>query len=172
MPERDRLLDSLRRVHDGTPWHGPSRADVLRDVTAAEAAYRPSADAHTVWEIVLHMRSWTEEVLKRAQGSVPGEPEHGDWPAMPSPHNDANWRATLTSLNEAHAALLRFVAAMPESKRATLVADRPDDAPESGITQRAMIRSLAEHDVYHTGQLALLKRLARAAVVSDSPHSR
>lgn len=172
MPDRDRLLDSLRRVHDGTPWHGPSRADVLRDITAREAAYRASADSHTLWEIVLHMRSWTEEVLRRARGAVPAEPARGDWPAMPAKMNDDTWRETLASLDAAHDALIAFVATMSEDARASRVADRPGDPENSGITQRAMIRSLAEHDVYHTGQLAVLKRIARAALAAGSPHPR
>lgn len=166
MSSSDRLLDALRRAHDGQPWHGPSRAEVLRDVTAAEAAYRATPDAHTLWEIVLHMRSWTEEVLRRARGAAPAEPERGDWPPMPQPADDAAWRATLQSLDEVHAALLAQVAAMDDAARARRVADRPGEPPESGITQRAMIRSLAEHDVYHTGQLALLKRIARTALSS------
>lgn len=166
MTSRDRLLDSLRRAHDGQPWHGPARAEVLRDVTAAEAAYRVASDAHTLWEIVLHMRSWTEEVLRRARGAVPAEPERGDWPPMPQPADDAAWRATLRSLDDAHAALLAQVEAMDDTARARRVADRPGDPPQSGITQRAMIRSLAEHDVYHTGQLAILKRIARTALSS------
>src|SRR5690606_41884182 len=93
----DRLLDSLRRAHDGTPWHGPSRADVLADITAAEAAWRPAADAHTIWELVLHMRSWTLEVLRRSEGAVPAEPVDGDWPAMPATPGDRAWRETLES---------------------------------------------------------------------------
>lgn len=171
MTTRDRLADALKRAHDGAPWHGPSRAEVLSDVTVAEAAYRPSPDSHTLWEIVLHMRSWTEEVLRRAQGAVPDEPVAGDWPDMPTPQNEATWRATLASLDVAHAALLQFVQDMSDAQRATRVAARPGEMPDSAITQRAMIRSLAEHDVYHTGQLALLKRLARAALVAESPHS-
>jgi uncharacterized damage-inducible protein DinB len=171
MPERDRLIDSLRRAHDGTPWHGPSRADVLADVSAHEAAYRASEDSHTLWEIVLHMRSWTEEVLRRARGGVPSEPARGDWPAMPRSKNDETWRATLASLDAAHQDLVAFVATMPEDARASRVKDRPGDPADSGITQRAMIRSLAEHDVYHTGQLALLKRIARAALAAGSPQS-
>jgi len=169
---RDRLIDSLRRVHDGEPWHGPSRADVLSDVTAREAAFRASEDSHSMWELVLHMRSWTEEVLRRARGGVPSEPARGDWPRMPTPQNDANWRATLASLDAAHEDLAAFVATMSEDARASRVKDRPGDPANSGITQRAMIRSLAEHDVYHTGQLALLKRIARAALASGSPQSR
>jgi uncharacterized damage-inducible protein DinB len=158
---RDRLIDALVRAHDGTPWHGPSRADVLRDVTAAEAVWRPVAEAHSIWAIVLHMRSWTREVLRRAQGGVPAEPEDGDWPAVPEPADAEAWRATLDSLEASHAALRTFVASMDEDGRAARVEDRPWDPPGHAITQRAMIRSLAEHDVYHTGQLALLKRLVR-----------
>jgi len=164
MPTRDRLLDALQRAHDGAPWHGPSRADVLRDVTAAEAAWRPAADTHSIWAIVLHMRSWTREVLRRAQGGVPAEPEDGDWPAVPSLADEATWRATLDSLEASHAALRAAVAAMDDEARAARVKDRPWDPPGYAITQRAMIRSLAEHDVYHTGQLALLKRLARSTL--------
>lgn len=168
VPPTDRLLDALARAHDGAPWHGPSRADVLRDVSAAEAAWRPAPDAHTLWEIVLHMRSWTREVLRRAQGAVPGEPQDGDWPEMPAPADDAAWRTTRESLDAAHAELAAFVAAMSDGARAARVKDRPWDPPGQAITQRAMIRSLAEHDVYHTGQCALLQRLARGALGTAS----
>jgi len=163
MPTVDRLLDSLRRAHDGTPWHGPSRADVLKDVTAAEAAWRPAPDAHTIWELVLHMRSWTREVLRRAEGEVPADPVDGDFPAMPEPADAAAWAATLQSLDESHEALLAYVMAMNDERRAARVAARTGEDPQRTLTQREMIRSLAEHDVYHTGQLALMKRLARGA---------
>lgn len=164
MPTIDRLLDSLRRAHDGTPWHGPSRAEVLRDVSAAEAAWRPAPDAHTIWELVLHMRSWTREVLRRAKGEVPAEPVDGDFPAMPSPADDAAWTATLRSLDESHVALVAYVVAMNNERRASRVAPRPGEDARRTLTQRTMIRSLAEHDVYHTGQLALMKRLARGSL--------
>lgn len=166
MPARDRLLDALQRTHDGQPWHGPSRAEVLRGVTAREASYRAAPDAHTIWELVLHMRSWTEEVLARAQGAVPDEPVNGDWPPMPDPVGESAWQDALRSLDAAHEALRRHVASMDDAARARRVADRPGEPPESGITQRAMIRSLAEHDVYHTGQIAILKRIVRAALTS------
>lgn len=167
----DRLLDALSRAHDGVPWHGPSRADVLADVTATEAAWRPAPDAHSLWEIVLHMRSWTREVLRRAQGETPAEPVDGDWPALPKPADDVAWQETLRSLEASHRALANFVATMDDAARAARVKDRPWDPPGQAITQRAMIRSLAEHDVYHTGQLALLKRLARGATRAASPHT-
>lgn len=169
MPPADRLLDALRRAHDGVPWHGPARTAVLADVTAVEAAWRPAPDAHSIWELVLHMRSWTREVLRRAQGAAPAEPVDGDWPAQPDAPTDGAWRAALDSLAAAHTDLSGFVAGMPDEARAARVKERPGDPPGQAITQRAMIRSLAEHDVYHTGQLALMKRLARGAHAAALP---
>ena len=169
MSPGDRLVDALRRAHDGEPWHGPSRADVLADVTAREAAYDPGAGVHSLWELVLHMRSWTEEVLRRAKGGTPGEPVNGDWPAMPAKRDDKAWREALRSLDAAHEELVAFVASLSDERRASPGRSATREAPGTGITQRAMIRSLAEHDVYHTGQLAVLKRIARAALNDSSP---
>lgn len=147
------MVDSLRRAHDGEPWHGPSRATVLADVTAREAAYNPGVGVHSLWELVLHMRSWTEEVLRRAKGATLGEPVNGDWPAMPAKPDEKAWRDALRTLEAAHEELVAFVPHLPDE-------------------HRAMVRSLAEHDVYHTGQLAVLKRLARAALADSSPPPR
>ena len=162
MTRAETLVAALRRVHSGEPWHGPSRADVLRDVTAAEAAWRPAPEAHSIWELVLHMRSWTQEVLRRAKGGVPGAPEAGDWPPMPSP-SDTAWRECLRSVDEAHEALVAYVQGLDDARLDQRVKDRPGDPPGSAIRLRGMIRSLGEHDIYHTGQAAMLKRLARAA---------
>lgn len=159
-PQQD-LVKQLRRQHDGEPWHGPSRATVLEGITADEAAWRPAADAHSIWDLVLHMRSWTLEVLRRANGGAPGEPEDGDWPAPPRKPTADEWQKALRSLDDAHAALIAAVGAMPADRLSARVGDTstPD---ESRISVAAMVRSLAEHDIYHTGQVAMLKRLARS----------
>jgi uncharacterized damage-inducible protein DinB len=156
------LVGALERAHDGSPWHGPSRADVLQGITAAEAAWRPAPDAHSIWELVLHMRSWTLEVLRRAQGGVPSMPEDGDWPDVPAV-SEAAWRECQASLDAAHEALLAFVRTRTDEQLDTRVKDRPGDAPGTAIRLGGMIRSLGEHDIYHTGQVAMLKRLARGA---------
>jgi len=161
MQTADRLTRALDRAHDGQPWHGPSRAEILSDVTWEEAAWRPAAGAHTIWDLVLHMRSWTREVTRRALGGVPGVPVDGDWPAMPKP-SAAAWRDTLASLDAAHAELAATVRGMSEEALAAKVKDRPGAPPEHSISVRSMVSSLAEHDIYHSGQVAMLKRLARS----------
>lgn len=161
MKSADQLIRALARVHDGTPWHGPSRAEILADVSWEEAAWRPADGAHTIWELVLHMRSWTREVERRAAGGVPSAPLDGDWPAMPAP-SAAAWKETLASLDESHASLVKLVGALSDDALAAKVKDRPGDPPGQAISLRSMVASLAEHDIYHSGQVAMMKRLARS----------
>lgn len=161
--EREALIKELRRVHDGEPWHGPSRATVLEGITPEQAAWRPDADAHSIWEIVLHMRNWTREVARRAQGGLPGDPIDGDWPPVTSQSSGA-WADALASLDAAHALLLEVVRLMPDARLEALGGTRADGPGATAITHAAMFLSLAQHDVYHTGQIAVLKRLAREAV--------
>lgn len=154
------LSRALARVHDGQPWHGPSRAAILVDVSWEIAAWRPGPETHSIWDIVLHMRSWTREVTRRLGGGVPAEPLDGDWPAPTAPSADA-WREALDTLDAAHRELVQLVGGMDDVALEAKVKDRPGDPPTHAISMRAMVASLAEHDIYHSGQIAMLKRLAR-----------
>lgn len=158
---RDEVIDELRRAHAGTPWHGPSRATVLEGLTPAQAAWKPRDDAHSIWELVLHMMSWTDEVMQRAKGRVAGEPDDGDWPEVPAP-TAAAWSDALHALDAAHDAMVRTVRELREERFAERVGTGSDPGGK-GISVRAMLLSLAQHDVYHTGQCAMLKRLAEGA---------
>jgi uncharacterized damage-inducible protein DinB len=158
---RKYLIGELTRAHSGEPWHGPSRATVLEGITAAQAAWRPRPDAHCIWELALHMTSWTREVMQRAKGRVPGEPDDGDWPPMPEPTSRA-WDEAKRGLVAAHRELLETIDALPDARLEERVGTGSDPQGR-GITCRAMLYSLAQHDIYHTGQVAMLKRLASGA---------
>lgn len=165
-PDKDSLIRLLRQHHAGEPWHGPSRMTLLQDVTAEMAAWHPGAGAHSIWETVLHMRSWTDEVRERAEGKVPdrtAEPVGGDWPAV-TDTSEAAWRTAVASLEAAHARLLAAVEEMTDAQLSARVGVTAEAPQGTGIRVRTMLRSLAEHDVYHCGQVSLLKRLARAAL--------
>ena len=159
MSEHALLLDELRRTHDGDPWHGPSRAHVLADIDAGLAARQPPGGAHSIWELVLHMRAWTGEVARRLVEGRPRLPDDGDWPPVPSPPTAEALVVTLMSLNEAHARLMRTVEAFPEERLGEDVGDTRDGPLGTGVTFAAMLHGLAQHDAYHTGQIAILKRL-------------
>jgi uncharacterized damage-inducible protein DinB len=165
LPDVERVIKELQRQHDGDPWHGPSRAAILADVSAAEAAWQPGAGAHSIWELVLHMRSWTREVERRALGAQPAMPEDGDWPAVVDTSEDA-WAEAQASLDAAHEQIVAVVRRLGAEKLSGMVGATRDKPLGTGITHRAMLYSLAQHDVYHSGQIAILKRLARAALES------
>jgi uncharacterized damage-inducible protein DinB len=159
MTELERIARELEHAHDGQPWHGPSRASVLADVTVDEAARRPSAKGHSIWALVLHMRAWTGEVARRLREGDAREPVDGDWPPVPAPDAQA-WRDTLAALEEGHRDVIAAVRASSPA-RLDERGGSGDPSPEAQVTYRVMLHGLAQHDAYHTGQISLLKRIYR-----------
>jgi hypothetical protein len=158
--ELERIVDQLTREFGGDPWHGPSLKDVLKGVTAAEAARKPAHAPHSIWELVLHMTGWKREVAARLRGREAGEPAAGDWPAPGEP-SDARWRAAQTDLSRAHAEVIEAVRAVPPRRLHQPVKDFRDRRLGTGLTVYQTIYGLIQHDAYHTGQAAMLKKLVR-----------
>ena len=157
--ELARLESQLRAAFEGPAWHGPAVLELLRDVTPTEAAARPVAGAHTIWELVLHLTGCYDLVLRRLRGDGrPISPDE-DWPPMAKP-TDANWQEAIAALrgrNEAtRVAVLRFD---PARLAGPLVPEPPYTAYEQFI-------GLTQHDLYHAGQIALLKRAIRGSTVN------
>jgi uncharacterized damage-inducible protein DinB len=171
MQEIARMIDQLQRAYDGDAWYGPTLRGLLADVTAAEAAARPLAAVHTIWELTLHVSAWIETIRQRLQTGVAAQPAEGDWPAVPagndanpaSPAGEAAWAAARGALEERHRQLVRDVAALDPSRleeRIGLLYDAPTGA---GVTVYVTLHGLVQHNVYHSGQIALLKKALRSA---------
>ena len=156
------ILDQLRRTHDGDPWYGSSRVRLLDGMSAQDAARRPAGVAHSVWELVLHMTAWTDEVRRRLGGLEPATPEAGDWPTADEV-SEAAWTRAKARLAEAHTALLADAERLALHDLARPVGSVRDPALGTGVTRGGMLVGLAQHDAYHTGQLALVRRLAETA---------
>ncbi|HEX2209169.1 MAG TPA: DinB family protein [Longimicrobium sp.] len=155
--ERDRLLDELRRAWDGDAWHGDPVRRVLDGITAQQAAARPLPSAHGIWELVLHMTSWTREVTRRLRDRVAREPADGDWPSVLKT-GEGEWNAALEALAAAHAGLVDAVAAFPPAELDHFVGDERDRPLGAGVSYAVMLHGLAQHHAYHAGQIALLKK--------------
>jgi uncharacterized damage-inducible protein DinB len=158
------LVDQLERAHAGDPWHGPSRASLLADVTADEARLRPAPEAHSIWELVLHMTAWTREVTRRVQGNKAREPEMGDWPAVPARPDELAWRAALAALDTAHVAFRDTVRGLDAGRLTTRVGDERNPPLGTGVTIAQTINGLVQHDAYHSGQIAIVKKLLRSPI--------
>jgi len=139
----------------GPMWHGPSLTDLLGDITADDAAARPIRKGHTIWELVLHMASWTEIVRGRLASTPAPEPTAAqDWPSIPDTSAEA-WRSAVQRLKDAHHDLAAEVAELSDDKIKALVPGK--DHPVT-----TMIHGIIEHDAYHGGQIAVLKRALEA----------
>ena len=152
------LLTQYIASHDGDPWYGSSRTRLLRGVSAADAAATPIPGGHSIWQLVLHMTAWTEEVQRRLDGAEPTTPARGDWPDVPTP-TDAAWRAAKAALSRAHATLARTVESLPPQRLSRPVGKTREPGLGTGVTIGEMLVGLAQHDAYHTGQVAQLRQL-------------
>lgn len=152
-----RLAALLEQAYEGeTPggdgWHGPSLRKLLAGVTWEGASARPIAAGHSIWELVLHVAVWDEICARRLDGETidmtTGSP--GDWPEIEDPSR-AGWNAALARLAAAQRRLVTTVRGLD---------DQALSARLAGTRWRAdlMIEGTLHHDLYHAGQIALLRR--------------
>jgi uncharacterized damage-inducible protein DinB len=158
MPEASRLIDQFKRAHDGDPWHGSPVKAILEGVTAGQAARKPADGAHSIWELVLHLTAWRNEVARRAKGEPAAEPVAGDWPAIGDP-TPARWTAALAALDESHANLVRAVRGMSDDQLLEPTNDPRNQPLGTGVSYYELLHGIVQHDAYHAGQIAILKKV-------------
>lgn len=156
MAELDRIIDQLQRAFDGDAWHGPSVIAALSGVTTQQAVAHPIPQAHSIWQIVLHLISWKNEVRRRLGGADPAPPIEGDWPEA-GRRDPAAWSATLATLRDAHAAMIAAARKLTDERLNDMVGTKRDAALGTG-TFYVLLHGSAQHDIYHAGQISLLKK--------------
>ena len=150
MNEIQRIADQHRRAFDGDAWHGPHVFDVLDGVDASLAARKPIAKAHSIWEIVLHIRVWEEVVLRRLRGDAYNPTPKEDWPAVTDTGRHS-WIGALAALKETHEELQREIQKTPEERLEQTV-------PNSKRTMYQLLHGAVQHALYHAGQIAVLRK--------------
>jgi uncharacterized damage-inducible protein DinB len=148
------LLRVLDDAYSGKGWHGPTLRASVRKVDARQAVWRPARGRHNIAEIAVHAAYWKYCVRRRLRGEKRGSfPLKGsNWFAIPADLSAPAWRDYVRLLDEQHRLLREAVAALPPS--------RLGEAPASSkIDNAKIIYGIAAHDVYHTGQIRLLKSL-------------
>ena len=154
--------DTLRELVYGKGAHVDPVA-CIEDISAELASHRVPTYPHSIWQIVLHMSYWMDHDLATIRNEHPSYPDHAieSWPNHPAPASEAQWQAT----RQHFADLLSQLAALADSDSSTL--ERiVEDVGVANAPRRATVRTrlwqLAAHNTYHTGQIALLRRLAGA----------
>jgi uncharacterized damage-inducible protein DinB len=154
MSEVTRIVDQMRRGWDGDAWHGTPLWTILRDITASEANARPIPGGHTIAEIVQHLAYWKEATISRIAGNLVSPAHDEQWPPHPDA-SEAAWHEALKILETWHQALMIVVEKLNDEELAQPIAGRDYDV-------YVQLHGTLQHDLYHAGQIALLKRAVRA----------
>lgn len=154
----ERIADNLQRVYSGDAWHGPSVVQVLEGIDARQAAKAPAHGGHAIWQIVLHMAAWTEEVRRRLDGQGAALSSEEDWPAI-GEVSQAGWKSAQARLDQAQHRLLESLNRFDPARLDSVYGAERSPAAGSGVTYYILIQGLIEHHVYHAGQIALLKKM-------------
>ncbi len=154
------LLRVLDEAYEKKAWHGPNLRGSLRGVGAQEAAWRPGPDRHNVWELALHCAYWKYANWRRLTGEKRGSFSYdgSNWFVRPESPTEKAWRADVALLEEQHRRLRAVIEKIP----AKGVSER---SPGSRHSNATLVYGIALHDVYHAGQIQLLKRLFRDPAV-------
>jgi nicotinate-nucleotide pyrophosphorylase (carboxylating) len=152
MSEVSRILDQLRRAWEGDAWHGTPLSKILANVPASLAAGRPVTDAHSIAEIVLHLAAWHEAASRRLQGQEYEPPPSENWPEVTGLSEPA-WQNTLFELRRSFEELCVGVEDLDDDHLLRPVAGK-------NYSFYVLLHGIVQHDLYHAGQIALLKKLA------------
>jgi len=155
-PEIEHLLGLLDEAYKRAAWHGPNLRGSIRGVTAHEASWRPKAGRHNIWEIAVHAAYWKYTVRRRLLGEKRGSfsLQGSNWFLRPVERSEQAWRADVAILDGEHQRLSDAVSALQLE-----YLERP--ARGSKTLVRRLIAGIALHDVYHAGQIQLIKKLLR-----------
>jgi len=154
MTEASRIADQLRRAFDGEAWHGDSVLEILKGVTAERAAERPIKNAHTIWELVLHIAAWDGAVRRRLGGVAVALSDAENFPLVRDT-SEAAWGKALAEVRRAHEELIAAVSAMPDSRLYEMAPGKEG----AHYTFYYMLHGVVQHELYHAGQIALLKKM-------------
>ena len=158
------LLNQLDQAFERKSWHGPNLRGSLRGVDAEQAARRPAPGRHSIWEQAVHAAYWKYAVRRRILGEAKGSfPLKGsNWFVRPEPGklDEVSWKADLKLLTETHRSLREAVADLKPELLPTIPSG-------SATTFRDLILGIAFHDIYHAGQIQLLKRLQGFGLSAD-----
>jgi uncharacterized damage-inducible protein DinB len=153
--EASLIADQLRRAFEGNAWHGPAVLELLEDIDAATAAARPLPDVHSIWELVLHIAVWDAAALTRLDGSKCQPTGLANFPAAPKASEGA-WKKAIVAARRTHDRLVKTVAALPDSRLR-------DRVPGKRYDFGHMLYGIAQHELYHAGQIAILKKAGAKA---------
>jgi uncharacterized damage-inducible protein DinB len=162
MSEVERIVKQFQRGFEGQAWHGPALLELLSGVEARDAAAHPIPSAHSIWEIVLHIGAWKNAGIRRLKGDRAELSDAEDWPSVTETTDEA-WQKAKEGLMTIHQQLLEAILRLDDPHL-----DKPIVEGLSSVY--TTLHGILQHDLYHSGQIAILKKAlspARASLKSS-----
>lgn len=150
MRETDRILDQMDRAFSGDAWHGPSLMSLLQSISAEDASKHSVDGAHSIWELVNHLSAWNTITSHRLQGEEVQITTERDWPPVWEV-SETNWKRALEVLAESHAHLRGVVSKLDDD-------ELDQKAAGPNYSRYVVIHGVIQHNLYHAGQIAVLKK--------------
>lgn len=151
--ELKRIYKSISAVYNGQPWHGDNILSFLSGISAERAAIKPEKLNHSIAEIVCHMTAWRYFVIEKMKGNAAYEvwDTELNWKKI-AELNEVEWKTIQDNLRKSQNELLQQIEQIPESMLNAQVDGRK-------YNFRLMLQGIAQHDIYHAGQISLIKKL-------------
>lgn len=144
------IADQLQRAFYGSAWHGPAVMEILEDVNVVTAAAKPMANVHSIWELLLHVAAWDGAALTRLAGSKCQPTGDANFPPV-TKATSAAWRKAVSDARRTHDRLVRTVGRLSDERLR-------DRVPGKRYDFYHMLHGIAQHELYHAGQMAILKK--------------
>ena len=155
MKTGEKLVKEFEDILSGGPWYGDPIYKILDRITFDSAYEKPIPAAHNVAEILLHMLSWTEEVMDRMNGMTASTPSSGDWPDPGAP-DEQKWQLWVEDLKLVNVNLIKIIRDFPDEQWDDKIDDKRGYEP---TTYEELIHGFFQHQIYHAGQIALLVKM-------------
>jgi DinB superfamily len=146
------VVDLLDEAFDKKSWHGPNLRASLRGLTPSGAAWRPAPGHHNIWELMLHAAYWKYAVRRRITGEKRGSfvLAGTNFFERPLETTEAAWNSDVGILVNEHQALRLAVLQLPPTMA---------EHQKKWQSTLHLLRGAAAHDLYHAGQIRLLRRI-------------
>ena len=150
------LLQIIDESYEKRAWHGTNLRGSIKGITIEQAVWRPAPGRHNIWEIAVHCAYWKYIVRRRLLDEKKGSfPLRGsNWFIRPMAATEKAWRGDIALLDETHRSMHDAIAGLTSS-------DFKNNPTGSMWKNLQIISGIASHDVYHAGQIQLLKRLQK-----------
>jgi uncharacterized damage-inducible protein DinB len=150
-----RIAYALASAINGEAWYGDSLRKILAKVTAKQAEARPIPNAHSIWELVVHVEAWVKFCLGAVQGTPipawPAMPKEQDWPPVIETGEQV-WKVAVDSFFSTHLKLVEALKTLSDDRLEATV-------PGRSYNFYHLFQGMIQHAVYHGGQIALLKKM-------------